>query len=63
VEVIIYWKKTIGFELTEDSTQFLLETVHGMKKVPAIHVELPAAQFPVGAEEEMILEDTVLLCG
>jgi hypothetical protein len=63
VEVIIHRKKTIGFELTEHSAQFLLEPVHGMKKVSAIHVELPAAQFPIGAEQEMILEDTVLLCG
>jgi hypothetical protein len=60
VEIVVYWEQSIGFEFAKNTSQFLLDSIYGVKEVPAIHVEFPAAQLPIGAEEKVIPEDTIL---
>jgi len=59
VEIVVHWKQSIGFELTKHPPQFLLDAIHGVKEISAIHVELPAAQLPIRAQEKVIPEDTI----
>ena len=63
VEIIVHWKQPIRFELAENTSQFLLKPIDGVEEIPAIHVEFAAAQLPIGAEEKVVSEDTILyLC-
>jgi hypothetical protein len=59
VEVIVHWEQSIGFELTKHPPQFLLDPIHGMKEIPAIYIELHAAQLPIRSQQKVILEDTI----
>jgi hypothetical protein len=63
VEIIVYRKQSIGFELTKNTPQLLLDSIYGVKEVPAIHIEFPAAQLPIGAQEKVIPEDAILSVG
>jgi len=63
VEIVVNWKQSVGFEFPKNTSQFLLDSIYGVKEIPAIHVEFPAAQLPVGAEEKVIPEDTILFVG
>ncbi len=63
MEIVVHWKQPIRFELTENTSQFLLKPIDGVEEIPPIHVEFAAAQLPIGAEEKVISEDTILyLC-
>ena len=59
VEIVVHWKQSIGFEFTKHTPKFLLDPIHGVKEISAIHVELPAAQLPIRAQEKVIPEDTI----
>jgi hypothetical protein len=59
MEIVVHWKQSIGFELTKHPPQFLLDPIHGVKEISAIHTELPAAQLPIRAQQKVILEDTI----
>jgi len=59
VEIVVHWKQSIGFELTKHTPQFLLYPIHRVKEISAIHIELPAAQLPIRAQQKVILEDTM----
>lgn len=60
VEIIVHWKQPIRFELTENASHFLLDSVYGVKEITAIHGKFPAAQLPIGAQEKVIPEYTIL---
>jgi len=60
VEIVVYWKQPIGFELTKNASQLLLKPIYRMEEIPTIHAERAAAQLPIGAEEKVIPEDTIL---
>ena len=63
VEIVVHWKQTIRFEFPENAAQFLLKSIDGVEEIPAIDIEFTAAQLPIGAEEKVISEDTILyLC-
>ena len=63
VEIIVHREKAVGFELTKNSSQLLLDPIYGVKKIAAVHLESLATQFPVGAKEKVIPEDTIFeLC-
>lgn len=59
VEIVIHWKQSIGFELTKYPAHFLLNPIHRVKEISAIHIELPAAQLPIRAQQKVTLEDTI----
>src|SRR5437868_6709187 len=49
VEIVIHWKQSIRFELAKHPPHFLLDPIHRVKEISAIHIELPAAQLPIRA--------------
>jgi len=59
VEIVIHREQSVGFELAKHPPQFLLDSIYGVKEIPAIHVEFPAAQLPIRAQEKVIPEDTI----
>ena len=59
VEIVIHWKQSIRFELTKHPPHFLLDPIHRVKEISAIHIELPAAQLPIRAQQKVTLEDTI----
>ena len=59
VEIIVYRKQSIGFELTKNTPQLLLDSIYGVKEIAAIHIKFPAAQSPIRAQEKVISEDTI----
>ena len=63
VEIVVHWKQSIGFELSKNTAQLLLQPVDGVEEIPAIHVEVAAAQLPIGAEEKVISEDAIFYLG
>lgn len=48
-------------ELAKRPSELLLDAVHLVEKRAAVEIQFSAAQFPIGAEQEMILEQPVLL--
>ncbi len=60
VEIVVYWKQRIRFKLAENASQLLLKPIYGMEEIPTIHVEPAAAQLPIGAEEKVAPEYTIL---
>lgn len=63
VEIIVHREKSVGLELTKNSSQLLLDPIYGVKEIAPVHLESLTAQFPVGAKEKVIPEDTILeLC-
>ena len=59
VEIVVHRKQSVGFEFTKYPPQFLLDPIHGMKEISAIHIKLSAAQPPIRAQEKVIPEDTI----
>ena len=59
MEIIIDWKQPIGLQLAENTSQLLLDPINRVKEIPAVHVEFPAAQLPIGAQEKVIPEHTI----
>jgi hypothetical protein len=43
VEIIVHGKQPIRFELTENTSNFLLDSINSVKEIAAIHIEFPAA--------------------
>ena len=43
VEIVVHWKQSIRFELTENTSQSLLKSIDGVEEIAAIHVESAAA--------------------
>src|SRR6266852_4425321 len=59
VEIVVHRKQSVGFELTKHSPHLLLDSIYGVEEISAVHVELPAAQLPIRAQQKVILEDTI----
>lgn len=60
MKVLIQREKAVGLEFPEDTAEFLLNPVNGMEKVAAVDLEHARAELPVGAEQEVVLEQLVL---
>jgi len=62
-EILIQRVKAIGFELAENAAELLFDPVDGVGESCAIDFHLPAAEFLVRAEQEMIAEHVMLKIG
>jgi hypothetical protein len=60
VEIVVHGEERIGFEFPKHAAQFLFDPVDGVEEIPAVHVKLRAAQFPVRSEQEVIVENAIL---
>jgi hypothetical protein len=59
-EILVYRIQTIWLQFGENAPELLFDPVYGMKEITPVHAELPAAEFPVCAQQEMIAEDAKL---
>lgn len=48
-EVFIQWEKRIGPQFSKNSSKPFLNSVDFVEKIAPLHLQLPAAQFPIGA--------------
>ena len=59
LEVLAKRVKPVGAQLSKDPAQLLLEAVNFVKELAAIHLQFPDTQVPVGAKQEMDIEELV----
>lgn len=60
-EILIGGKQRVRTNLAVSAAEFLLDAVHGMEESPAVDIQAPATQLPVGAKQKMEPEQTELL--
>lgn len=60
MEVIIHWEQSIGLEFSKNTSQFLLDSIHGVEEISSIHIEFFAAELPIRTKEKVISENRIL---
>ena len=59
MEIVVDGKQSVGLQFAKNPAQFLLNSIHRVKEIPSIHLEFPATQLPIRAQEKVIPEDTI----
>ena len=59
-EVFIQGIERVGPDLGEGSSECSFDPIDGMKEVSTVHFELPGAELPVGAQEEVVAEESMI---
>jgi hypothetical protein len=60
VEVLVDREQCKGLQFAERPSQLVLDPVYLMEEVAAVHVQLAAAEFPIGPQQKMVLEYLIL---
>ncbi len=60
VEVFVNREQRVRLQFTEGLAELLFDPVQLMEKCAAFQVQLPAAELPIGSQQEVISEDAVL---
>jgi hypothetical protein len=60
VEILVNRKEGMWLQLAKCFTQPLLNPVYLMKESPTIETQFPAAELPIGTQQEVVFEDAVL---
>lgn len=60
VEVFIEREESMRLELAKCLTESLLDPIDVVKETSPVHVQLPAAEFPIGTQQKVVFEDLIL---